>query len=206
MTLFETISDLELLMRKYLVLSTLFTACLTFVSAQKASEQVIKSNSQTKSSKVEISRSTVIALERSRCYGSCPSYKIEIYGDGKFIYQGKDFVKTKGKVTGTVTTEQLEQIISEVEKARFFSMRSSYEKEGCTTMATDSPWVYTSIQINKKKKSISHYTGCDGGNKQFSSGLQRLKKLEDKIDAIVNIEKWIGTEVERSKFTFKALN
>jgi len=38
----------------------------------------------------------IITLERTRCLGTCPVYKLTISGDGTVVYEGKDFVKVKG--------------------------------------------------------------------------------------------------------------
>ena len=35
-------------------------------------------------------KGTVVRLERSECYGTCPSYSVEIHGDGSVEYEGKE--------------------------------------------------------------------------------------------------------------------
>jgi len=48
-----------------------------------------------------------ITLERTECYGFCPIYTLTIQGDGTVVYDGKDFVKTKGRVEITIPKEKI---------------------------------------------------------------------------------------------------
>ena len=54
----------------------------------------------------------IITLERTACFGTCPVYTLTMNGDGTVIYEGKDFVKTKGRVEATISQDQIEQLIS----------------------------------------------------------------------------------------------
>lgn len=146
----------------------------------------------------------MILLERSECYGTCPSYKVKIFGNGKLIYEGVRYVKIKGKISTEVTTKQFQELMAEIIKAGYFSLRNSYAdgKDGCTAMSSDDSWAFISIQINKRKKSVKHYLGCLGGNNKFDRELQRLSELEKRIDEIVKIEHWVGTVEERRKFEY----
>src|SRR5690606_796096 len=38
-----------------------------------------------------------IILDKQECYGTCPVFTIEVNGTGKVIYEGKRFVKRRGK-------------------------------------------------------------------------------------------------------------
>src|SRR5438552_1156933 len=54
----------------------------------------------------------VVVLDRrfGECLGQCPVYTISIYGTGKVIYEGKENVKTKGKVESKINRSELEQL------------------------------------------------------------------------------------------------
>jgi hypothetical protein len=39
----------------------------------------------------------VITLERTVCYGTCPSYKVTLTGDGTVVYEGQNFVRVQGR-------------------------------------------------------------------------------------------------------------
>ena len=122
----------------------------------------------------------VITLERTPCYGTCPVYTLTLFGDGKVVYEGKDFTKIRGRAETTISQAKIEQLVSEFEKIKYFSLNDNYTER----TITDAPSVITSITIDGKTKSIEHYHG------DFSAP-ETLTQLEDKIDKIVNSDQWI---------------
>ena len=122
----------------------------------------------------------VITLERTPCFGTCPVYTLNIFGNGTVVYEGKDFTEVKGKVETTISQDKVEQLISEFEKADYFSLNNNYTKR----TITDAETVITSITIDGKIKTIEHYRG------DFSAP-KKLTELEDRIDEIINSAQWI---------------
>jgi hypothetical protein len=148
----------------------------------------------------------LLEFERTECLGTCPAYKIKVTNDGTLFYEGKMFVKTKGKVTSRLTREQLFALEAAVEKARYFNFRNSYStvKDGCNS-GSDDAWAYTSIRFMGRKKSISHYYGCRSGtgNKRFTKELKRLSDFETEIDRIINVDQWIGSSEWRDQLRYR---
>jgi len=140
----------------------------------------------------DIPPDTIITLERTICFGTCPAYKLTISADGAVVFTGEDYVREKGTVHGNISKDQLKQLISEFTKSQYFSLRDSYisEEDGCPESWTDSPTVTTSIRINGQYKSIVHYLGCQENNGE-SVFPKELKDLEDTIDEIIGTRKWI---------------
>jgi hypothetical protein len=139
-----------------------------------------------------IPEDTLITLQRSVCYGTCPDYKLTIQADGTVIFEGGEFVKVKGVARGHISPDDLRNLIAAFEAASYFSLNDTYEteKDGCAEVWTDNPTTITSIRINGKTKTISHYYGCQTGTGSavYPNG---LTYLETKIDQIVGTEKWI---------------
>src|SRR6266550_2811445 len=139
-----------------------------------------------------IPNDTFITLERSGCYGTFPIYKLAISADGTVTFEGRQFVKVKGIVKGNISLEKLRQLIAQFDKAKYFSLHDKYEtaKDGCPDIWTDMPTAITSIRINRRVKSISHYHGCqiDPGQSPYP---KRLTVLENQIDDIVGTQQWI---------------
>ena len=55
---------------------------------------------------------TEVTLERTPCFGYCPSYKVTLKSDGTIIYEGKKFVQMMGTYKGEVYNfERLAQLI-----------------------------------------------------------------------------------------------
>ena len=119
----------------------------------------------------------VITLERTRCFGTCPVYRLTIYGDGKVVYQGEDFVKVKGTQTAHMVREKVEGLVNEFDKVRFFSLQDRY-----TGSVTDLPTTITSITIHGKTKTVRNYFGAP----------KELIALEEKIDETTHSKQWVG--------------
>ena len=129
----------------------------------------------------------VITLERTVCYGFCPAYKVSIFGDGSVLYEGKEFVKKKGKAEGLITKDQLQQLVREFEKLDYVNLDDEYsEGHNCPESWTDNPSAITSLNQNGKVKRVVHYYGCRG-----LTILDQLTALENKIDEVVNSKRWI---------------
>jgi hypothetical protein len=130
----------------------------------------------------------VITLERTQCFGPCPVYKVTIYDDGKVEYEGKEFVKVKGSAQGQITKEAVHELIRDFEKINYFKLDEGYGEEfnNCPELWTDYPTAITSLKLRDDKKTVRHYLGCRG-----SRVLDQLVELENKIDRVVNTERWI---------------
>jgi Family of unknown function (DUF6174)/Domain of unknown function (DUF6438) len=134
---------------------------------------------------------TVITLERTPCFGACPTYKLTITGDGKgdakVIYEGIDFVKVKGKRSTKISANKFKQLFSEFQKVNYLSLKDNYQGG-----LTDLPSAITSITVGKKQKKVNHYQGSPEAPKN-------LTDLENKIDSIVNTRQWIEGKKEAPK-------
>lgn len=128
-------------------------------------------------------KSVKITLERTPCLGTCPVYKLTVHGDGLIEYEGERYVKEVGKRIGRVGPDKILELLQEFARARYFSMRDSYE----ISSIFDVPWANTSFSIDGRTKSIPHYFGDHAAPEE-------LRHLEDRIDDIVNIKQWIGDE------------
>lgn len=129
----------------------------------------------------------VITLERTTCFGTCPAYKVSIFGDGLVLYEGKDFVKTKDTADGRITKDELARLVREFEKIDYLKLNDRYgEGDSCPEGWTDYPSAITSFNSNGKQKTVHHYLGCRG-----LTILDQLTALENKIDEVVNTKRWI---------------
>ncbi len=126
----------------------------------------------------------VITLERTPCFGACPVYKLAIYGDGRVMYAGQQFVAVTGQQTTTLSAEQVQELVSEIERADYFSLKDEY-----TAPATDMPSAIVSVSLNRQTKTINHYGYCGA---EFDEAPKELCDLEQKVDEITNSAQWVG--------------
>jgi TonB family protein len=141
---------------------------------------------------------TVITLERSGCYGSCPAYRLRVHGNGVVEYEGLSYVFLLGKHRGRIPNDQFKQLLEDFRNADYFSLRKEYVYRrpteifvralGCTNriqwysgMTTDLPSTRTSIAIDGAKREVFDYDGAPPA----------LRQLETRIDQLSNSDRWL---------------
>jgi hypothetical protein len=131
---------------------------------------------------------TLIAtLDRGACNGTCPIYSLYFYDDGDVEYIGSQFVKVQGEAMTRLGPRQLATVHELFARASYFTLGGAYE----TDHAVDVPLIGTSYVHAGQSKSISHAD---------TSGIPAaLTALEAGLDAVVRIERWIGTRGERDR-------
>jgi hypothetical protein len=124
-------------------------------------------------------QAVVISLERGPCFGTCPVYRISLYGDGTVRYDGKDHVRIRGSQTAVIAPDKVRELAEEIEKNGFFSLRDSYTE----VSVTDAPSVVVYAAIDGKKKRVQHYLG------DFKAP-KALEVIETRIDEVAGTGRW----------------
>ena len=131
---------------------------------------------QYKSSKPSDYLNAVITLERTMCFGTCPAYKLTIYGDGRVVYEGENYVKVTGTQNADISEDDVKGLVDEFYRIGYFSLADSY-----TADITDLPTTITSISIDGKTKQVVDYHGAP----------LALVDLEKRIDEVANTKIWV---------------
>jgi Domain of unknown function (DUF6438) len=175
------------------------SVCLLIACGRPISQPEIIMPPNNDNVKIELS----LKMERTSCFGDCPIYVLSIQPDGTFKFEGiKSLVKgilvdKKEKAHSKLSDDKIKQIIAEIDKADFFALKDSYtgDSGNCPTYWTDSSTVIVEIQLRGKHKSIPHYLGCEENDNPSDKGKiypQALYNLENRIDEIVETNRWIG--------------
>jgi hypothetical protein len=125
-----------------------------------------------------------ITLSRSGCYGRCPTYLIEIHGDGTVLYEGKANVATKGEQATRISHASLVKLVDVFREADYFSLSERY-----ASGVTDHPTYVSSIAFDGVSKSVLDYAGQRVG---MPPG---VSDVEAAIDRLSGAYKWIGREL-----------
>lgn len=120
-----------------------------------------------------------ITLRRTTCFGTCPSYRVEMHGDGTILYEGDAYVAVMGSHRGSVSKETVFALVDAFRAADYYSLQDEY-----VWPATDLPTYETSLQIDGKLKKVKDYAGEQVGMPLLVS------KLETEIDRLVDTERW----------------
>ena len=127
---------------------------------------------------------TQIVLERTRCFGACPVYRLTVHRSGKVEFEGKAHVWEVGRQTGRVSKEGFRQLVAKIEGINFFSLRDRYDgknADGSGSTVTDLPTRKTSVTRGNVTKTVENYF----------RGPKGLKELEDLIDEVTKSIEWV---------------
>jgi hypothetical protein len=127
-----------------------------------------------------------ISLERTRCFGACPSYILTILVDGTVTFEGRHFVKKIGVFKKRIPPARLQPIFGKIEAIRFWELEDSYRTkkhpDGRISMITDQPTQYVTVTTATKSKRVEDYYGTPPG----------LRELEAMIDEVAGVAEWVG--------------
>lgn len=156
-------------MRTFHVTAFLLASCCLMFAAAPTAQQI-----------------DAISLERTTCYGTCPSYIVTIRRDGTVTYSGRDFVKVKGRRTRKIPAKEFQKLARQIERIGFFSLKAEYthkqNPDGSTEYITDMPSTFTTVQAGNLRKRVEDYYG----------GPKSLVDLEKLIDAVAGSSAWSG--------------
>jgi Domain of unknown function (DUF6438) len=127
-------------------------------------------------------KGTVVKLERTECYGTCPAYSVEIHGDGSVEYEGKAYVGKKGKQRAQIAPAALVALAARFEKAGFFHLDWA---DPCDLVATDHPTAKLTFTTGLRTRTIEDYHGNGCMPKV-------LRELEDEVDRVGGTARWVG--------------
>ena len=125
-------------------------------------------------------RSLKISLQRAECFGRCPSYTVEIAGDGTVTWNGKAHVEEVGARIGYVPVAKVRALYQAFRQAQFFWLLDSYRAR-----ITDLPTYTVSIAYDGHTKSVIDYAGTRIGMPQ------EVVQLEGLIDKTAETFRWI---------------
>jgi ankyrin repeat protein len=140
-----------------------------------------------------------ITLEKSGCYGSCPSYNVSVNSD-RIIFEGHGYVAVKGKHGDSIDPEAVRRLANKFVDADFYSFDARY-----AASVTDSATFRLSIDIDGQSKAVVDYLG------QYVGMPAIVAELEDDVDALARTNRWIkGAEglvatLKADGFSFQTL-
>jgi len=146
-------------------------------------------------------RISEIALERTPCYGRCPSYTLTLRNDGLVEFTGYEHVSPLGRHVAMIAPRRFTDIAAYVEDIDFFGTHTALSYEGrvvgetsidvrgnrlavpreVVEHSTDQPTAFVSVLRDGVRKTISDYG---------SAAPPRIQVLEGLIDEVRATSKW----------------
>lgn len=138
--------------------------------------------------------SLVASLERGPCRGSCPVYRVEVFGDGKVRFEGKRNVGTMGTHNSSTTPKVIQQLIKAISSGEAANSDTSFVmgSKGCGQYYTDLPMTTLTVRVGTRLKTIQHDPGC-------RNAPAFLKTLEAQVDSAAHSAMWIAGNGDKAK-------
>ena len=157
-------------MKNIILISILILAVSCKQTKPAIENSTLDSDTSTPKNEIPVKESLFLTMERTPCFGKCPSYKLTIFNTGNVVYEGFTFAKKEGKHTKKLSKIQLTEIQDKIESINLFEMNDKYDSQ-----ITDIPSTILFVVYKGKKKKILDRVG----------GPDELKKLEKLIDFLV---------------------
>ncbi|HKA86595.1 MAG TPA: DUF6438 domain-containing protein [Haliangiales bacterium] len=127
------------------------------------------------------------SLERTRCYGHCPAYKVVVYTDGTVEWHGTADVAVVGDRQAKLSAAKVKALVAAFRTARFFQLNDEgripdpgeVRVHGCT----DTSHAIVTFAQGGKEKTLDDAHCTDEPNP--------LTRLEESIDRIVGTSVWV---------------
>ena len=110
----------------------------------------------------------------------CPSYAVDILGDGSVTYCGVSYVEHRGLKTRQIDPEAVSMLYKLIEEANFFKLKDSYEGR-----ISDGPTYKVTVTYRNQSKTILDYLGAHDGMPEV------VTKIQNEIDAIAGTADWV---------------
>jgi len=135
-----------------------------------------------------------ITLERTRCFGLCPAYRLSIARGGAVRFQSLNPGDSK-VATSRIAAAAFDSLMREAERIGFRSYPDviQSDQELCGPSATDHPGATVTIQGPEGIKSVADYHGCHGKSER----LAELRRLEDRLDSVAGSSRWVRPATRR---------
>jgi len=125
-----------------------------------------------------------LTLERTGCYGFCPTYEVTVHADGLVIYQGYEHVGVLGEQRGQMDEAGMKELLALCAELDFFSLAAEYrwteDEEGNRRTITDQPSRFTTLRLGGREHQVENYFG----------GPEALRALEDRMDELSDAVAW----------------
>jgi hypothetical protein len=127
----------------------------------------------------------LIRLQRTSCFGPCPTYTVTIDARGTVTFDGERFVRVVGRKTAQMSTSTVGTLLAHAERIRFFEMRDAYRvienPDGTVGMVTDLPTKIVTVTVNGRTKRVEDYVAAPDS----------LAEFEREIDAAAGTKRWV---------------
>jgi Domain of unknown function (DUF6438) len=101
---------------------------------------------------VKVENELMVSLQRTPCFGRCPVFKIELFGDGKVVYEGRAFSTRLGTHKAIASPELMKAILQKASDIKYLTFNAKYPKG--ESMITDIPTTISYVKLGTESKMV----------------------------------------------------
>ena len=149
------------------------------------------SRSETRSASIVARASGVtdsIVLERTRCLGPCPAYRLRVSRAGEVFFVSRNPGEDGVSAVDTVEAWVADSIATQAHAIGFFTLPDTIR---CSRMASDAPTLTMGL-FGRETKRVIYYTGCDlSHDPSMAVTLNEMQQLASRVDTLTGASRWI---------------
>jgi hypothetical protein len=126
-----------------------------------------------------------ISLARSGCYGTCPSYSVDVHGDGRVVYNGSGYVVVEGRHEFRIPVDDVARLVESLRAKDLWSLRPRY-----TAGVTDNPTYILSLRVGEQTHQLEDYVG------QWAGMPSTVSDFEEEVDKVAHANHWLHLSQE----------
>ncbi len=138
-----------------------------------------------------------IVLERTRCYGTCPAYRLSLAATGEVGFVS-EYPDEGRRETGRISPDAFRRLLRDAEAGGFFTLPDTIAKDGalCPQFRTDSPTATVTVFAPAGARQVVDYRGCDApADPGDARRITALRELEARIDSVAGSGRWVRQPV-----------
>ena len=151
-------------------MKTLFWCVLVFLFACSASKQ-------TSVSVYEPEAIDMVLLQRTGCFGTCPIYKVAVFGNGIVSYEGTAYTDYEGKYMGQIDLDEAKELFTRIHLLDWENYPAEYPMDN-----SDFPQFFINYKTTEIDKQVK-------GNTRSADDLISLSLEIDRIISRLNLQK-----------------
>ena len=130
-----------------------------------------------------------VGLERTRCLGSCPAYRLRVSRTGEVSFVSRNPGEQGVSALDTVEAWVSDSISIYAVRLGLFSLPGSLHCR--TNVATDHPTITIEL-FGRPTKRVVYYTGCDLSHEpSMAAALREMQQLASRVDTLTGAVRWI---------------
>lgn len=187
--------------RSVVIVSSWFLVLVVAACQGRAPAPAVKEPLTTASAPTD----TVLQLERTVCFGFCPTYIATVTAGGAVHVSGTHRAAGFERDL-TADTATIARLLTRFDTEGFFQLDSAYVPGTpmCELAATDHPGANLFARLGSRSHRVQHYHGCHGAkgatpDQPKAAPLLLLTSLEDAVDSLVGMALLVDSLRGRAK-------